>query len=314
MELNNPASGIISKAICARIDSDNTIQLEITAGNYIILLFNKEMIELSEDFEVLNLEGVIIHFGVNSFTMQFWNGIRIEIGLAESNDSFFVVAIVPDRLAGKTFGLIGKRNEPMPSDKRDLPKQFVDGWRVNSLNDLFVYHHESDRFKFANPNHNSFSSSENIGDCLNKIHTDECGVNVNCRMDICISRNIHIGRMNVQFENVVNGMKNEFKRIGKLCIQINPLRFPHGTIQMNFTSQNSIFYSFRCEPGFLLEGRETVLCQDGKFDENLPKCNLIVKEPDNTKQSKNASPFNNHRSLSLFCLINAISFWVAFCI
>ena len=144
-DLNNPASGIISKAICAKIDIHNTLQFEINTGNRITLLLNNEKLEISDDVEVLDLESVLVHCGVDGYTIHFSNGIRLDVSFTHLKDAFFVVATVPNPFTEATSGILrfignketdGFNSRKLTSNDRDI---FVDGCRVDDSNSLFFY-------------------------------------------------------------------------------------------------------------------------------------------------------------------------------
>ena len=63
--------------------------------------------------------------------------------------------------------------------------------------------------------------------------------------------------------------------IGKICIRINQVLFPNGSIVVDESVTNEFSYTFTCKPDFQLEGQPSVTCKSGQWDADIPTCKEI---------------------------------------
>ena len=285
------SNGTVFTGIAVKGVNIDSVQIEINDIKMIDIYINGIMETSIENF--LPFNGFYLHRSLQRYLIQFTNGINIELHIADENNTFFIVTIVPEKYRLKTSGLLGLMDGDTSNDfilpngtflknlnasnDKDIFTQFGENWRASKNDTIFSYFNGETHADYNKLSYIPTFISDGIffsNKTLEALAKQQCGENKNCLFDVSVSGQLSIGYSNIEFnENIdtIQKMIDANEIATKVtCVPLNKTIENGAVTETNL--ENGFEYSFKCKSTYCLTGSGKIKCENGIYNSNAPKC------------------------------------------
>ncbi|ESO11951.1 hypothetical protein HELRODRAFT_158315 [Helobdella robusta] len=253
---------------------DLSLQIEFTAKNNLQLkvdgvIWDEESLSLPEVNAVIN-PTLISLYTITGLSFQFYS----------LNDMLHVIAALQPNIKGQVSGLIGNWDDdpsndfmlpngtwiPNTSSPEDIHYIFGMSWATTEKTSIFSY---PDGLKWSDYQNSYFVPF--FGQPSNSF--SQCGNNSECIFDAFVTGDVDVGLTNVHIEETINSQITEYQHMQITC---SPnIHVAHANVNAEHNSDyTQVDYSIVCEPGYMLSGKSSVSCVEGKYSNEYGSCVL----------------------------------------
>ncbi|ESO09004.1 hypothetical protein HELRODRAFT_190685 [Helobdella robusta] len=268
---NVPKPASYFSAFAIKIYDDLILQIEFTATNNLQLkidgvIWEEESLSLPEISAVINTTLISLHT-ITGLSFQFYN----------LNNMIHVITALQPSLKGQVSGLIGNWDDdpsndfmlpngtwiPKTSSPEDIHFKFGMSWATTNETSIFSY---PDGLKWSDYQNLNFAPF--FGQPTNSY--PQCGNNSQCIFDAFVTGDVEVGLTNVIMEQTNDRQIAEYLHMQKTC---SPnLHVLHASVIVVHNSDyTQVDYSIVCEPGYMLTGKSSVGCVEGKYTAHIGK-------------------------------------------
>ena len=106
---------------------------------------------------------------------------------------------------------------------------------------------------------------------LEELAIQKCGSNQNCLFDVSSTGQLGMAELNNKFEETKETLNLMVNEAAKQCVPMK-FNFSNGEYTENRVNNYLVFYTFRCNDGFSLEGDSSIKCENGTSLDFFSKC------------------------------------------
>lgn len=288
--------GTVFKAIAIKSNkSHDSVQFDLNQNNIIDLFINGRLFDWSTTEQTtLDLNGCFIskdQNNSNEFSIQYINGIQIDLKLTNQNDAFLIMLVVPDQYKSKTKGLLGVMDDDInneftlpngtilnlnASNDEEIFYKFGKYWSNTPNTTIFTYIDGYKHSDFTNLSYIPKFISNGIqfhNETLKALAESTCGTNLQCFFDISVTGELSIGKLNVYFNKTLEDTIAAIQMAQDECVPKSVI-FANGVVNVTILENNTRIYIYECDNGYCLKGNRVIKCENGVYDKESPKCSI----------------------------------------
>lgn len=312
-----PTDGTVFKAISVK-DSNDIIQIELNVLNRVDVYYNGVMLDFdSNPLDSLTFDTLSLIIAEDRYFIKSSKQISVEVQLTSERNALSIISNVAKTFNGKTRGLLGYMDQNPANDfmlpdgtiltldsknDREIFSQFGQRWMTTANTSIFTYEEGFQHADFVDFDYEPKFISDGItfDDAELQLAASQlCQNNTQCMFDIATTKQLSIGNMTVEFNQLVETYEQFIETVQQTCVRLyNPVA--NADVSVTETSSGFI-YTVRCHDTFCMQGNSTVVCESGQTG-NFPKCELCEEpstESTSTDTTTTTEPTNHSNRIDI---------------